>query len=77
MTATFLIPAFTGAVLGGISSLIGSAVGGLIVGASVAFANQMVRSFDLDIPGPPQIAVLVVLLSVLIFRPNGLLGNRV
>ena len=77
MTATFLIPAFTGAVLGGIGSLIGSAVGGLIVGASVAFSNQLVRSFDLDIPGPPQIAVLAVLLSVLVFRPNGLLGNRV
>ena len=77
MTATFLIPAFTGAVLGGISSLIGSAVGGLIVGASVAFANQMVRTLDLDLPGPPQIAVLAVLIGVLLFRPSGLLGNRV
>ena len=77
MTATFLIPAFTGAVLGGISSLIGSAVGGLIVGASVAFSNQMVRTLDLDLPGPPQIAVLAVLIGVLLFRPSGLLGNRV
>jgi branched-chain amino acid transport system permease protein len=77
MTGTFLIPAFTGAVLGGISSLVGSAVGGLVVGASVAFANQIVRSFELDIPGPPQIAVLAVLLAVLVLRPNGLLGDRV
>lgn len=77
MTATFLIPAFTGAVLGGISSLIGSAVGGLIVGASVAFANQMVRTLDVDLPGPPQIAVLTVLIAVLLFRPKGLLGDRV
>lgn len=77
MTATFLIPAFTGAVLGGISSLIGSAVGGLIVGASVAFANQMVRTLNVDLPGPPQIAVLTVLIAVLLFRPKGLLGNRV
>jgi branched-chain amino acid transport system permease protein len=77
MTATFLIPAFTGAVLGGISSLVGSAVGGLIVGASVAFANQIVRTFDIDVPGPPQIAVLAVLLLVLVLRPNGLLGDRV
>lgn len=77
MTATFLIPAFTGAVLGGISSLVGSAVGGLIVGASVAFANQIVRTLDIDVPGPPQIAVLAVLLGVLVFRPKGLLGDRV
>lgn len=77
MTATFLIPAFTGAVLGGINSLVGSAVGGLIVGASVALANQLVRTFNIDVPGPPQIAVLAVLLTVLVLRPNGLLGDRV
>jgi branched-chain amino acid transport system permease protein len=77
MTGTFLIPAFVGAVLGGIRSLVGAAVGGLIVGASVAFANQIVRTLDIDIPGPPQIAVLAVLLAVLVLRPNGLLGDRV
>ena len=77
MTATFLIPAFVGAVLGGIGSLVGSAVGGLIVGASVALANQLVRSLEIDVPGPPQIAVLAVLLAVLLFKPNGLLGDRV
>jgi branched-chain amino acid transport system permease protein len=77
MTTTFLIPAFVGAVLGGIGSLVGSAVGGLIVGASVALANQLVRTFEVDVPGPPQIAVLVVLLGVLLFKPNGLLGDRV
>ena len=77
MTLTFLIPAFVGAVLGGIGSLVGSAVGGLIVGASVALANQLVRTFEIDVPGPPQIAVLVVLLAVLLFKPQGLLGDRV
>ena len=77
MTATFLVPAFTGAVLGGIGSLIGSATGGLIVGITVAAANQIVRSLDIDVPGPPQIAVLAVLLGVLLFRPEGLLGDRV
>ena len=77
MTATFLIPAFVGAVLGGIRSLVGASVGGLIVGASVAFANQLVRTLDVDLPGPPQIAVLAVLLGVLVLRPDGLLGDRV
>jgi branched-subunit amino acid ABC-type transport system permease component len=77
MTSTFLIPAFTGAVLGGIGSLVGSATGGLVVGVSVAAANQIVRSLQLDLPGPPQIAVLAVLLAVLLLRPGGLLGNRV
>jgi branched-chain amino acid transport system permease protein len=77
MTTTFLIPAFTGAVLGGIGSLVGSAVGGLIVGVTVAASNQIVRSLDIEVPGPPQIAVLAVLLGVLLFRPGGLLANRV
>lgn len=77
MTSTFLIPAFTGAVLGGIGSLVGSAAGGLMVGVTVAAANQIVRSLDVEIPGPPQIAVLAVLLGVLLVRPGGLFADRV
>lgn len=77
MTTTFLIPAFVGAVLGGLGSLVGSATGGLLVGVTVAASNQIVRSLDLEVPGPPQIAVLAVLIGILLFRPTGLLANRV
>jgi branched-chain amino acid transport system permease protein len=76
MTSTFLIPAFVGAVLGGIASMVGAVAGGLILGVTVATANQLVRTFELDIPGPPQLAVFVVLLAVLVFRPTGLFGSE-
>lgn len=76
MTSTFLIPAFVGAVLGGIASMVGAVAGGLLLGVTVATANQLVRTFELDIPGPPQLAVFVVLLAVLMLRPTGLFGSE-
>ena len=75
MTTTFLIPAFTGAVLGGITSLTGAVGGGLVLGITVATANRLVRAFELELPGPPQLAVMVVLLLVLLLRPRGLFGK--
>jgi branched-chain amino acid transport system permease protein len=76
MTTVFLIPAFIGAVLGGLSSMVGAVSGGLIVGLIVASGNQLVRTLDINIPGPPQFSVFIVLLVVLIVRPNGLFGER-
>lgn len=72
----FLIPAFTGALLGGITSMVGAVVGGLLLGLVVTAANEINSSLSLDLPGPPSIAVLVALLLVLVFRPRGLLGTE-
>ncbi len=77
LLTTFLIPAFTGALLGGITSMVGAVVGGLLLGLVVTAANQINSSFSLGLPGPPQIAVLAALLLVLVFRPRGLLGSEV
>ncbi len=76
VTATFMIPAFTGVVLGGITSMQGAVAGGFLLGIVSQAAIQIVTSFNLDVPGPPQLAVFVVLLAVLLVRPQGLLGNR-
>jgi branched-chain amino acid transport system permease protein len=76
MTSTFLIPALVGAVLGGLTSMVGAVSGGLLLGIIVAAANQMNRSFDLGIPGTPQAAAFVVLLLVLLLRPRGLFGQE-
>lgn len=75
VTSTFLIPAFTGVVLGGITSMSGAVIGGLALGIVSQAAIEIVTSFELDVPGPPQLAVLVVLLAVLLVRPQGLLGR--
>ena len=38
-------------------------------------AIEIVTALELDISGPPQLAVLLVLLAVLLVRPQGLLGR--
>jgi branched-subunit amino acid ABC-type transport system permease component len=49
--------------------------GGFLHGIVSQAAIQIDTSFDLDVPGPQQLAVLVVLLGVLLVRPQGLLGR--
>lgn len=76
MTTTFLIPAFTGVVLGGITSMVGAVVGGLAIGLVANGANKLVAVFDIGLSGPPFAATFVVLLAVLLFRPRGLFGKE-
>jgi branched-chain amino acid transport system permease protein len=74
MTTTTLVPAFTAAVLGGMTSLPGAFVGGLLVGAA-----QNVGIFYLQrvgIPGASELTVFSLLLLVLLVRPRGLLGKE-
>jgi branched-chain amino acid transport system permease protein len=74
LTVAFLIPAFTAAVLGGMTSLPGAFLGGVIVGVVEAVGTSA-SIFD-GIPGSPgTLLVFVVLLAVLIIRPQGLLGE--
>ncbi|MEA9390502.1 branched-chain amino acid ABC transporter permease LivH [Acerihabitans sp. TG2] len=63
------IKAFTAAVLGGIGSLPGAMLGGLILGVAEAQFSSMVNSDYKDVF---SFSLLVV---ILIFRPQGLLGR--
>lgn len=75
MTSSFLIPAFTAAVLGGMTSLPGAFVGGVLIGIVQSVATSA-PLFE-DIPGTKStLLVFVVLLAVLVIRPQGLLGKR-
>ncbi|MDQ1396106.1 MAG: branched-chain amino acid transport system permease protein [Acidimicrobiaceae bacterium] len=71
-TTDVLIFAFTAAVLGGMTSVPGAFLGGLIVGIVQDFA----QSNFTKIQGPSSIAVLVVLVGVLLIRPSGILGKE-
>lgn len=74
ITSGFLIAGFTAAVLGGMTSLPGAFLGGIIVGVVEAVATSA-SIFD-DIPGSPgTLLVFAVLLIVLLARPQGLLGK--
>ncbi|HSH71138.1 MAG TPA: branched-chain amino acid ABC transporter permease [Deferrisomatales bacterium] len=63
------IKAFTAAVLGGIGSIPGAAVGGLFLGLVESFATGYVSSDYEDV------FAFALLVAVLIFRPEGILGR--
>ncbi|MFD5145483.1 MULTISPECIES: branched-chain amino acid ABC transporter permease [unclassified Streptomyces] len=75
------LKAFTAAVLGGIGNIYGAMIGGLVLG----LAETLTTAYVADIPGFEQLGgqtwgntwAFVLLILVLLFRPQGLLGERV
>src|ERR1700737_4118767 len=63
--------AFTPAVLGGIGSMPGAALGGLVIGFLSAWSAQYISARWTNA------LVFAILILVLVFRPQGLLGERV
>jgi branched-chain amino acid transport system permease protein len=78
VTRDLLVLAFTAAVLGGITSMPGAVVGGLILGATAALANSAVLAYNMThvIPSPPTVTAFAVLLVIMYVRPRGLLGKE-
>ena len=70
-----LIPAFAAAVLGGMDSVAGAFVGALIIGVTFQ-VGQYVLGQNLQVPGGDLLTVFVVLLVVLLIRPQGLFGKE-
>jgi branched-chain amino acid transport system permease protein len=66
--------AFTAAVLGGIGNLAGATLGGLIIGFIQAFNEGL----TIGSPGSDWTRSIVfgILIAILVFRPEGLLGER-
>jgi branched-chain amino acid transport system permease protein len=71
------VKAFTAAVLGGIGNVTGSLLGGLTIGMLEAFLNGTLVYFPALGQRYTDIFVFAILIIVLIFRPGGLLGERV
>jgi branched-chain amino acid transport system permease protein len=74
LTFNALIPGFTAAVLGGMTSLPGAFVGGVVVGVAQSLAVSAPILAE-HIPGPGSVIVFVLLVTVLATRPQGLLGK--
>jgi branched-chain amino acid transport system permease protein len=60
---------FTAAVVGGIGSIPGAMLGGMVIGLAEAFATGYLSSTFYDL------IVFAILIVVLIVRPTGLLGK--
>jgi branched-chain amino acid transport system permease protein len=72
------VKAFTAAVLGGIGNMPGAAIGGLLLGIIEALGPSLFLD-GLGIPAAHQLKDLIaftVLVLILIFRPTGILGER-
>ena len=73
MTLSVLLPAFTAAILGGMTSLPGAFLGGAAIGVAESIALK--STWFADIPSPDTFIVFLILLIVLIARPQGILGK--
>ena len=71
------VKAFTAAVLGGIGNVTGALLGGLTIGILEAFLNGVLVYFPAFGQRWTDIFVFAILIVILIFRPGGLLGERV
>jgi branched-chain amino acid transport system permease protein len=74
----FVVKAFVVCVLGGLGSVQGALVGGLVYGIVEAFATQLdvtIGTQHISGSGLQDAIALVVLLIVLVVRPTGIMGR--
>ncbi|WP_242346995.1 branched-chain amino acid ABC transporter permease [Anaeromyxobacter terrae] len=67
--STFTLKAFVIVVLGGMGSVIGATLGGLIIGVTESLSAVYIAS------GLKELVVFVLFLGLLLFKPSGLLGK--
>ena len=65
-----LVYGFTAAVIGGLDSPIGAVIGGLLLGVALSLADSYI---DNNIEG---MYALIILIAVLMVRPNGLFARQ-
>ncbi len=72
------LKAFTAAVLGGIGNLGGAMVGGLLLGVIEALGAGYIGDLTGDVFGSnyQDVFAFIVLITVLVFRPSGIMGQR-
>ena len=72
LSVGFLVRALAAALIGGLTSLPGALAGGLIVG----IAEAVMGGYFPSIIGLPETVFFLAVIMVLVFRPNGLFGQR-
>jgi len=73
------LKAFTAAVLGGIGNMTGALLGGIVLGMLETFAGSYMGVFTMGAAGSEykDIFAFSILILVLVFRPQGLMGKNV
>ncbi|HYY22276.1 MAG TPA: branched-chain amino acid ABC transporter permease [Thermoleophilaceae bacterium] len=75
-TGLVALAAFPAAILGGLDSVAGAVIGGLIIGVTVTLVNGYQDELAFLGRGLGDVAPYVVMLVVLLLRPSGLFGTR-
>lgn len=73
--AAFGLKVFPVVILGGLDSIVGAAVGGILIGLIENVADGAIKNM-LDLDGFRDVAAFVVVVLVLMARPYGLFGQR-
>ncbi len=78
MTTGYLLPSFTAAVVGGITSLPGAFVGGLVIGLAQSLGDYYFEGVPgiNQVPGVSGVFIFLLLVAILLVRPQGLLGTE-
>jgi branched-chain amino acid transport system permease protein len=73
------LKAFSAAVLGGIGNLAGAVIGGLLLGIIEALGAGYIGDLTGGVLGSQyqDVFAFMVLILVLVFRPSGIMGERV
>ncbi|MEA2171480.1 MAG: branched-chain amino acid transport system permease protein [Solirubrobacteraceae bacterium] len=75
-TSLLALTAIPAAVVGGLDSLLGAVVGGLIIGIASSFVTGYQDNLDFLGRGLSGIVPYIVLFAVLLWRPSGLFGQQ-
>ncbi len=79
VTQSLLVFAFVAAVVGGMTSLPGAVIGGVVLGLVQSFSASYLTRVEVvaeNLPNVEWLAVFVLLVAVLALRPSGLLGKE-
>jgi branched-chain amino acid transport system permease protein len=74
ITTKLLIPGFTAAVIGGMGSMPGAVLGGVVVGVGQAVGASG-SLLPTSVPGGGSVVTFLLLAGILLVRPQGLLGR--
>lgn len=64
-----LLPAFIAIIVGGVGSLVGTLIGGIVIGVAAALTTVFY-------PAASEVVIYVIMILVLLVRPRGLLGEE-
>jgi branched-chain amino acid transport system permease protein len=71
----FGLKVFPATILGGLDSILGAALGGIIIGILENLSDGLCKSY-LDLSGVKEVAPFVILVIILMIKPYGLFGTK-